>query len=34
MRHGWGPWGWDEEDQEEEPQRGPAADKGPDSPRV
>ena len=34
-RHGWGPWGWDEEAEDEsEPQRGPAADKGPDGPRV
>jgi hypothetical protein len=33
-RHAWGPWGWDEEDEEDEPQRGPAADKGPDAPKV
>jgi hypothetical protein len=31
---GFGPWGWDEEEEQQAPQRGPAADKGPDSPRA
>jgi hypothetical protein len=34
FRRGFGPWGWGEDEEEEAPQRGPAADKGPDSPRA
>jgi hypothetical protein len=31
---GFGPWGWNEEEEQETSQRGPAADKGPDSARA
>jgi hypothetical protein len=31
---GFGPWGWNEEEEQEMPQRGPAADRGPDAPRA
>lgn len=31
---GFGPWGWNEEEEQESPQRGSAADKSSDSPRA
>jgi hypothetical protein len=31
---GFGPWGWNEEEEQESPQRGPAGDRGPEAPRA